>query len=334
MRIVIVKLSALGDIIHAMLVLQFIKNKYASSKIDWIVDDNFKDILVNNPDINQIIPLKIKQAKKQKSLKLFFGELKKLQKLDKYDLVIDAQGLLKSSIIAKFIKAKNRVGFDKNSIRESIASIFYHQKIAIDYSENVILRNIYLTTQALNIDINKNDIDNKSKFLFCQDYQFNELSKVKKNIILVLGASFPSKIYPIEKYAQIVKKIDANFIVIWGDAAELQMAQKLQTIAKINICNKLSLDKLKSLIFQSDLVIGGDTGPTHMAWAMNIKAVVLFGATPFWRNAWSDNKNILIDSGNRVSVDKIDKITPLTAEIESDKIIEKIECLLYFRDLD
>jgi len=329
MKIAIVKLSALGDIIHAMVVLQFIKQKYSNSTIDWIVDDCFKDILSNNPDINQIIPLKIKEAKKQKSPKLLLKELNKLRKLSKYDLVIDMQGLIKSAIITKLISAKTRVGFDKNSTREKLASLFYNQKININYGENIINRNICLVEKSLKMDINSLQIDSKKSFLFSKKYNFDELNHTKKNIVLVLGASFSSKVYPIESYSKIVEKIDANFIVIWGSENELNMAKKLQQLQpKITICNKLSLDELKSLISQVELLVGGDTGPSHIAWALSVKAIVLFGATPSWRNAWADKNNILLNSGENIDIYKINKTSGAIKNIDNDVVIKNIKKLI------
>ncbi|MBT4668797.1 MAG: lipopolysaccharide heptosyltransferase I, partial [Candidatus Ruthia sp.] len=113
MKIAIVKLSALGDIIHAMVALQFVKKQYPEIVIDWVVEAGFKEILANNPDINKIHTVNIKQAKQKKSLKLLFKELKKLRKLQRYDVVIDAQGLIKSAIVSRLIPSDITFGFDK-----------------------------------------------------------------------------------------------------------------------------------------------------------------------------------------------------------------------------
>ena len=107
MKIAIVKLSALGDIIHTMVSLQFIKNHYPDSYIDWIVDEQFKSILENNPHIRKIHTVSFKKAKTEKSIRLILKELKKIRALGKYDLVIDTQGLMKSAIVRRVISAKN-----------------------------------------------------------------------------------------------------------------------------------------------------------------------------------------------------------------------------------
>lgn len=333
MKIAIVKLSALGDIVHTMLVLQFIKSQHKEIIIDWIVEASFKEILTHNPHINNILCVNLKAVKKQKSLTLFWAELKKIKQFNQgqpYDLVIDAQGLLKSAIVAKMLGAKKIVGFDKHSIRETLASRFYHQGISIDYGENVIKRNVFLISQALNLPVNTLDISQKKPFLFIKKpQQFDCLSNDKKNVLLVLGASFPAKQYPVEQYAKITQNLAMNFVIVWGNPQEYALAQKLNKLSNnTQIAPKLSLDGLKSLIMQSDLTLGGDTGPVHMAWGLNKPSITLFGATPAHRNAMITPINQTIDAGVVVDVYHIDKSDRSINNIPSQKIIQNIKEIL------
>ena len=103
MRIAIVKLSALGDIVHAMVTLQFINNYNRDISIDWIVEDHFKELLHFHPHINEVHAINLKDLRKKKSLKILINDLKKLRGLRRYDLVIDMQGLIKSAQISKLI---------------------------------------------------------------------------------------------------------------------------------------------------------------------------------------------------------------------------------------
>ena len=106
MKIAIVKLSALGDIIHTMVVLQFIKKHRPEIVIDWVVEESFVGVLEHNPHINQIHTVNLKNARKHKSLRLLCRELWRVSNIGEYDLVIDAQGLIKSALIAKLIRSK------------------------------------------------------------------------------------------------------------------------------------------------------------------------------------------------------------------------------------
>ena len=162
MKIAIVKLSAIGDIIHTMIVLQFVKNIYPESIIDWFVDIIEYLSFIN---INKIHPRRPKEAKSKKSIIFLTKEIFKLRKLEKYDLVIDIQNLIKSAIIARLIPSKKTIGLDNNSSRESLASLFYSHKYSIDHSLNIIKRNTSIINKALNINIT--NTDKKRKSLFC-----------------------------------------------------------------------------------------------------------------------------------------------------------------------
>ena len=225
MRIAIVKLSALGDIVHAMVVLQFIKEYNLNILIDWIVEEDYKELLELNSHINKIHTVNLKKAKKKKSLLYFLKELKKVRRLQSYDIVIDMQGLIKSAIISRLIPSKKTVGFDKFSTRESIASLFYSDTFYFDYNKNVIIRNFELSKFALGFS-NLNDEINYKLPLFTSklDYQGNNISKINKNILIIPGASSVLKCYPPDKFAEYTNLINANFILSWGSKEEIGRA--------------------------------------------------------------------------------------------------------------
>ena len=330
MKIAIIKLSALGDIVHAMVVLQYIKNINAKIEIDWIVEENYKDLLESNLDINKVHVINIKKAKQKKSFTLLYKEIKKTQNLGYYDCVIDMQGLIKSALIARLIPSKLTIGFDRLSAREGLASIFYNQTFNYSYSKNIIMRNLALTKFALKDFDFHSDIQNKIPFLFSsKKYSFGEICKVKDNILLIPGASFQAKCYPIDKFIELINKIDANFLIIWGDEAEKKLAKQIfNSSPKVNIMEKLSLDSLKSLISQVDLVIGSDTGPTHMAWALNVPSISLFGPTPGQRNTLITNINKIIESETSVNPNKINKSDYSIKNIKVSDVAEIAKDLL------
>lgn len=281
MKIAIVKLSALGDIIHAMVALQFIKQEYPDCQIDWIVEEGFKGILENNSDINKIHTVNIKKAKQQKSLKLLFTELKKLRKLPKYDVVIDAQGLIKSAIVSKLIRSNRVSGFDKHSIRESIASMMYNHTTSVAYDANTIDRNTKVICNPLGIKVKSKDISHKKVFLFSQsDITIPD----KPFTIFVVGSTWESRNYPKEKFVQIAESLRTNCLIAWGSDLEKEKATWMAEQSRfISVLPKLNLDDLKRIIQHSSLLIGNDTGPTHMAWGLNAPSITLFGPTPINR---------------------------------------------------
>jgi heptosyltransferase-1 len=330
MKIAIVKLSALGDVIHAMLVLQFIKKHSEKIEIDWIVEESYKELLQFNPDINKIHVVNIKKARKKKSFYSLFKELRRVRHFGSYDIVIDMQGLIKSAIISRLIPSKATLGFDKSSAREGLSSIFYSQTFNIGYDKNVIERNFSLIKFALELPFNMKEIQNKLPFvLSSQQHLIPSLSNTKKNIILIPGASHSSKRYPVEKFSELTNLLDANYLIIWGNEEDKIIAKKIKDLSpKVSLCERLSLDSLILLVSMVDLVIGSDTGPTHLAWAQNIPSITLFGQTPGYRNTYITEHNQIIESNSKVNPYKLNKQDNSIKDIEVEEVFRISQRLL------
>jgi len=326
MKIAIVRLSAIGDIVQSMIVLQFIKKKFPDTSIDWFVDNQFAALLDDCIEIDNVIKLDIKKIKQNKSLILLFKTLIKLQTLEKYDCVFDLQGLIKSAVITRFIPARDRIGFDKNSTRERFASYFYSKKYQFPYHENVVMRYVNIVASALDIPVTEREIKYKKPFF---NLLSNKAKKDKPSILIVLGASFDSKIYPVDKYAQIINALQANFVALWHSKKEFEMAERLQFLSgSLSITKCKNFSELKQLVINSDLVIGGDTGPTHIAWALNIPSITIFGSTPLERNCFITDKNLAINSGNEVNAYKINKQDFSINQIMPKDIVQLIRKIL------
>jgi len=330
MRIAIVKLSALGDIVHAMVALQFIKAQIPDLQIDWIVEQRFVGVLENNPDINAIYTVNLKSLKTHKAG--VFEQIKALRNYAKnnYDLVIDAQGLLKSAITARLL-GKVVAGFDKDSIREKAASWFYTKKVNCAYDANTIDRNALVLSQPLGISITPEQILNKKPFLFFSnaDQSFDDfLSADKHNIVLVISSTWESRNYTAEKFAAVAESLQQNCLVIWGNEQEKQKAEWMATQSNtIKVMPKLDFNALKALIAKADLLIGNDTGPTHMAWALNKPSITLFGPTPVSR-VYQTDINKVLKSASIVNPYKLNKQDYSIKDIAESDIINLARDLL------
>ncbi|GAX86800.1 heptosyltransferase I [Lebetimonas natsushimae] len=260
----IIKLSSLGDIIHSLIVLPKL-----NKKIDFFVDNIFKEILEYNPFIGNIIPVKLREAKKNKSL--YFKEFIRLKSMNTYDEVYDLQGLLKSALLARLAGDKV-VGF-KNP-RESLAKFFYDEKKEI-FGDTAIRRYLNL--------FDMDDIEyltNHPKLLFYQDREFEFLSKNKKNIVFIIGASWECKKVPLKIWSELAEYFKNENIIVpfYGESEKkdaLNLAENNANITPVS----LNLNDLKALIDKSDLLIGNDTGPSFIAWANNINNIILYGCT-------------------------------------------------------
>lgn len=329
MKIAIVKLSAMGDIVHAMVALQFIKAALPDAQIDWLVEQGFAGVLADNPHIEQLLPVNLKALKTDKTR--FLGELSNVRRYaqQRYDLVIDAQGLIKSAIVARLLSA-NTVGFDRNSIREKWAAAFYAKGVACPYDANTIDRNIAVLTQPLGITVSRQQVLDKQPFLFFQpaDPVLETLFVGDRpNILLVIGSTWPSRNYPIDKTLQIIQALPANYLICWGNEAEQKNAHWLAERSEARVLPRLSLNDLKAAIARADLLIGNDTGPTHMAWGLNRPSITLFGPTPVSR-VYQTDINKVLKSPSVVNPFKLDKNDFSIAEIAPQKVIELARGLL------
>ncbi len=329
-KIAIVKLSALGDIVHAMVALQFIKAQIPEIQIDWVVEQGFAGLLQHNADIDQVLTVNLKALKTHKTS--VFQQLKRIHDYagNHYDLVIDAQGLIKSAVTARLI-GKRVAGFDADSIREKAASWFYQINVACAYDVNTIDRNVRVLSEPLGMDISREQILNKKPFLFFKDEDqsiYDGFSGDKKNIVLVIGSTWDSRNYPAEKFVKIAEALQQNCLVVWGNDAEKSKAEWMAAQSGfIKVMPKLDLNTLKALIAKADLLIGNDTGPTHMAWALNRPSITIFGPTPVSR-VYQTGINKVIKSASSVNPYKLNKQDYSIKDINENKIIDMAQLLL------
>ncbi len=325
-KIAIVRLSALGDIVNTAVVLQFIHTNYPNAKVEWITEEVFAPLLQNHPLLEAVHSINLKRLKKEKSFAVLKETISHLRSLGKFDIIIDVQGLLKSAIVARVI-GKNTHGFDKNSAREGIASLLYKTTSHVNYNESIIKRNCFVVADGLGFEISDTMILDK-KPIFTKGKRSDILSKVQKNIVIVIGASWESKKYPREKMAEVCNELKENCIIIWGGELERKDAIWIcENSPHATIAPKLSLSELMNLISDVDLLIGNDTGPTHMAWAQNIASITLFGPTTT-RMIYETPKNIGIKSPSTVDIFKIDKDDFSIKEIKVQEIVLRAKELL------
>ena len=327
LRIAIVRLTALGDIINGTIVLQLIKKHYPNAEIAWFCEEAFAPILENHPLLNSIHSVPIKRIKKSKDFGLLKTTIRTLKDAGPFDKIIDMQGLLKSAVVARFI-GSNIHGFNKDSAREAIAALLYQSSSEIPYTNNVIKRNIDVVADALDFTVTEQEILEKAP-CFSTQSRPNFLHKSKKNIAMVIGASWPSKEYPKEKFTELCFALeDAQCILIWGSPKEYEYATYIiEHAPNVTITPKLSLQELTATIEHCDLTIGNDTGPTHLAWAMNRPSITLFGPTNT-RMIYETPINMACESSSIVDINKINKQDFSINEIGVDEIADKAKKLL------
>ncbi|MCR4942101.1 MAG: lipopolysaccharide heptosyltransferase I [Campylobacter sp.] len=314
-KIAIIKLSAMGDIVHSVVVLQFIKKHYPNAHITWIVDTKFAQLLRGTPGIDRIVALPLKDKKYFKSFKILFT-------LGKFDAVIDLQGLIKSALVAKLISGEI-YGFSRESVKEKFASHFYDKQLEIDYNKNIIIRNLSLSAFALDFNFHKDEILAKRPCFG----EYNKIQNQPKRILIAPFASEESKVY--DKFDEVVRGLsEFEIFIAHSSPAEFEKAKLIAKDTKAKILEKQSLKQLIEFISQCDLVIGNDSGVTHIAWAQNVASITLFGNRPSHRNAYATSKNLVLDMGKKIDARSIDKNDFCIRKIYAETIINHAKRLL------
>ncbi|WP_033781004.1 lipopolysaccharide heptosyltransferase I [Helicobacter pylori] len=313
MKIAIVRLSALGDIIVSAVFLAMIKERFIHAQIEWFVDERFSAILEYSPYIDKLHPIALKSALKSfNPLKIF--KLFKSLRAYEYDIIIDMQGLIKSALITQCLKAPKKVGFDYASAREGLSALFYSQKVSIAYDEPILKRNFTLISQALNLPKKEisQSLNSRSKVFSYQDsLQINalNLNENKPKILFVLETSKINKTYPIERFKELALMLESVQICLLWHADEKKAAalyDALKNQCDILLLPKLTLNEVKALLFRMDLIIGGDTGITHLAWALQKPSITLYGNTPMERFKLESPINISLTSNANANYHKKD----------------------------
>ncbi|MFP6132350.1 lipopolysaccharide heptosyltransferase I [Helicobacter pylori] len=313
MKIAIVRLSALGDIIVSAVFLAAIKECLPNAQIEWFVDERFGAILEHSPYIDKLHPIALKSALKTfNPLKIF--KLFKSLRAYEYDIIIDMQGLVKSALITQTLKAPKKVGFDYASAREGLSAFFYSQKVSIAYNEPILKRNFTLLSHALNLPKNEisESLSSRSKVFSYQDspkIDALNLNQNKLKILFVLETSKINKTYPTERFKELALALE-NFQICLLWHADEDKANALYGALK-NQCDalllpKLTLNEVKALLFKMDLIIGGDTGITHLAWALQKPSITLYGNTPMERFKLESPINVSLTGNSNASYHKKD----------------------------
>ncbi|MGL2745682.1 lipopolysaccharide heptosyltransferase I [Helicobacter pylori] len=313
MKIAIVRLSALGDIIVGAVFLAAIKECLPNAQIEWFVDERFGAILEHSPYIDKLHPIALKSALTTfNPLKIF--KLFKSLRAYEYDIVIDMQGLIKSALITQMLKAPKKVGFDYASAREGLSAFFYSQKVSIAYNEPVLKRNFTLLSHALNLPKKEisEGLSSRSKAFSYQDspkIDALNLNENKPKILFVLETSKINKTYPIERFKELALMLE-NFQICLLWHADEEKATALYGALKnqrdVLLLPKLTLNEVKALLFKMDVIIGGDTGITHLAWALQKPSITLYGNTPMERFKLESPINVSLTGNSNANYHKKD----------------------------
>jgi len=331
-RIALVRLTAMGDVIHTAASLQFIKSAYPNLHLTWFVEEKFAGILEGDPLIDTLVPLNLHGLKKDRSPARVAALYRRIKAGGPFDLVIDAQGLIKSSLVAR-LAGTPVAGLDRHSAKEGFASLLYHRRYPVDCAGIAPLRFASLIAQALGLTITEEMMRHKKPCLHFDAAAAKGLldpfySDDLPNILLVVGASGPHKTYPPEQWIRVVEKLPrSRVLLIAGSEEERRAARKIEAATHARLLPPMDLNALKVAVSRNDLLLGGDTGPSHIAWALNRPSILLFGATPP-SMMMQTPINLALTADAPVHPCRFDKNDRSIATIKPESIAESAEKLM------
>ena len=277
MRVLLIKTSSMGDVLHALPALTDAMHAIPGIRFDWVVEEAFQEIPAWHPAVDRVIPVALRRWRKHPLQALWSGEwnaFKRALKNRAYDVVLDSQGLIKSAWIAR--KARGlRVGYDSTSARESVASYFYQRKIPVDRDFHAIVRQRKIFAKALGYDV-PDTAPNSSLSIQWKP------EKDLPYVVFLHGTSWLSKEWPEMYWKELaVLAVDAGYAVklLWGSEVERSRAERIAKSYGATVLPHLTLGEIASVFVEASGVIGVDSGLAHLAAALGVPAITLYGAT-------------------------------------------------------
>ncbi len=285
----IVRLGALGDIVHAIPFAAALRTAMPNAQIDWLVDPRYRELLDLVPVLTRRIPLSTRGLTQSRSRQQLYASLRDLR-ATRYDVVFDLQGLIKSAVLARAADAEQTVGFTKAYLREPLARFLYTRRLAPRQPGHVIRQNLSLLG-AIEVD--------DARIRFPLDVPASAIADSTRErlgagphqafVVINPGAAWPNKQWPPASYGAVAAALRASHglrtLVLWGPGEQM-LGQAVVHAASgaAELAPPTGISDLVAIAKAAALFISGDTGPLHVAAAVGTPLVALFGPTRADRN--------------------------------------------------
>jgi lipopolysaccharide heptosyltransferase I len=305
LKVLIVKLSSIGDIVHALPALAHIRASMPGAEIGWAVDSRYAEILRGNELIDHLVEIDTRSLHGGKIVEEMlldigrqFGGLRK----HKFDVALDMQGLLKSGAVAKFSGAGRRWGFVRPHLREPASRVFYTDTVNFEPYTHVVRRNLTLASGALGIEAKKEDFEFPIRTSAEHNAEAEAIAaRVGTDFVILNPAGgWVTKLWHAEKYGALAdaiwEKLGLASVVAIGPNDDI-LGETVITNSSSGraVLTRPSLKGFYELAKRARLYVGGDTGPTHIAIAAGTPVIGIFGPTEWWRNGSTNTDDICVE---------------------------------------
>ena len=278
MRALIIKTSSLGDVLHTLPAVTDATLHKPGLRFDWVVEEAFAEVPAWHVAVDEVIPVALRRWKHRPLQALRAGEpqaaVRHLRRRH-YEHIIDAQGLIKSAMIARFAHGP-RSGLDRDSAREPVAARAYDNTFAIARNQHAVQRVRQLFAAALDYPVSDESPDYGIKQHFPQRAR-------QPYLVFLHGTTWPTKHWPDDYWLSLASMAAAAGLQVkipWGNAIEQQRAQQIAAVADvIEVLPRMQLGELAAVIAAAGAVVGVDTGLVHLAAALGTPCITLYGST-------------------------------------------------------
>jgi len=282
----IVRLGSLGDVVHGIPVAAALRHEFPNARVDWMVDPRYIELLDLVQGIDRRIGVDPRAIKHGAGRERFRETLRELRETD-YDAVIDLQGLLKSAMLARSVRGHRTIGFPRKHLREKLARLFYTDAPDPGDATHVIYKNLALLA-PLKV------IDRRLRFPLEIPYTPTVVQVMNRfepagYVVINPGAAWPNKQWPPERFGAVAAAIAREFgwrsLVLWGPG-EQEIAHRVvaESGGAAEASPPTTITDLVGIARSARLMISGDTGPLHIAAAVDTPIVALYGPTRPERN--------------------------------------------------
>lgn len=279
MRVLLIKTSSMGDVIHTLPALTDAGKALPRVTFDWVVEETFAEIPEWHPLVQNVIPVALRRWRKAlfaRQTRAEWQQFRKRVRENTYDLILDAQGLMKSAFLTVFARGE-RVGFDWSSVREPLASLAYQRKCSVNVNQHAISRIRSLFGQALGYALPD------TVAAYGLDRQLFQQASSENYLVFLHGTTWTTKQWPEEYWIALAKYAEqAGYRVKLGggNAEEIARAKRIATHSQaVDVVPSFDIASAAKLISRAQGVVAVDTGFTHLAAALNIPTVSLYGPT-------------------------------------------------------
>lgn len=279
-RILLIKTSSLGDVVHNLPIVTDIAAAMPDAIIDWVVEEAFAAIPALHPQVSRILPVAVRRWRRGLWRSSVWREMRAFIRAlrgQTYDAVIDTQGLLKSAWIAGAAHGV-RHGLDRQSSREPLAW-FYDHTHTVAWGQHAVERNRQLAAQALGYALST-----PAQYGIAAAVQTcSWLEPGRPHAVLLHATSADRKLWPEARWVELGRALtaqDMTCVLPWGAPAEFERSRRLaQKIPQAVVPERMALSELAALLAQARMVVGTDTGLTHLAGALGVPTVGVYCAT-------------------------------------------------------